>query len=66
MADATLKPNDLAETPTGRTVRVEGLNADGSRAVRDIVTGDQFDIRPSHLKLMMAATVRPWKTRVLK
>jgi hypothetical protein len=59
-----IKPNDLATTPTGRSVRCEGLNPDGSRAVVDVVTGDRFDIMPRHLRLALAAPVRPWKTRL--
>lgn len=64
MANSTIKPNDLATTPTGRTVRVEALNADGSRSVVDVVTNDRFDIFPRFLKVSMAAPVRPWKTRI--
>jgi hypothetical protein len=61
---STIKPNDLAVTPTGRTVRCEDLNPDGSRAVIDIVTGDRFDLLPQHLKLLVQAPILPWKTRL--
>lgn len=60
-----IKPDDLATTPTGRTVRCEAINADGSRAVRDVVNNEVFDIKPQHLKLSLAAPVRPWKVRKL-
>lgn len=61
----TIKPNDLVRTPTGRTARCEDLNADGTRALRDVVTRELFDLHPRHLTLIMAAPVRPWKKRTL-
>lgn len=60
-----IKPNDLVRTPSGRTARCEGINADGTRALRDIITTEQFDLRPGLLTLIMAAPVRPWKKRTL-
>jgi hypothetical protein len=54
----------LATTPSGRTVRCEDLNPDGSRAVVDIITGDRFDLLPQHLRLLVQAPILPWKTRL--
>jgi hypothetical protein len=63
VANPTIKPDDLATTPTGRTVRCEALNPDGSREVCDVVTGEKFDILPKHLTVIMVAPVRPWVKR---
>lgn len=61
----TVKPNDLVRTPLGRTARCEGLNRDGSRLLRDVITGELFDLKPRHLTIIMPAPVFPWKTHKL-
>lgn len=60
---AAIKPDDLVRTPSGRTCICEGINGDGSRALRDVLSGEQFDMLPQHLHLVRAAPVRPWKGR---
>jgi hypothetical protein len=47
-------------TPSGRTCICEGINRDGSRALRDVLNGDTFDMRPQFLTLVRSAPVRRW------
>jgi hypothetical protein len=56
----TIKPDDLVRTPSGRTCICEGINADGSRALRDVLNGDTFDMRPKLLTLLRSAPARRW------
>lgn len=56
----TIKPDDLVRTPSGRTCICTDINPDGSRALRDILNGDTFDLRAGLLTLVRAAPVRRW------
>lgn len=56
----TIKPDDLVRTPSGRTCICVAINPDGSRALRDVLNGEQLDMRPQHLTLVRAAPVRRW------
>jgi hypothetical protein len=55
-----IKPDDLVRTPSGRTCICEGINADGSRALRDVLTGEQLDMHPKHLHLVRPAPIKRW------
>jgi len=50
----------MVRTPSGRTCICEGINADGSRALRDMLNGEVFDMRPQFLVLVRAAPMRRW------
>jgi hypothetical protein len=58
----TIKPEDLVETPTGRTARCREINPDGSREFEDVVTGERFDLMPRLVRLLLSAAPRRWKT----
>ena len=60
---AVIKPEDMVRTPSGRTCICEAINRDGSRALRDVMNGEQFDLKPQHLLVVRAAPVKPWKGR---
>jgi hypothetical protein len=57
-----IKPEDLVETPTGRTARCVELNADGSRTFEDIVTRERFALMPRLVRLLHSAPPKRWKS----
>lgn len=61
----TIKPDDLVRTPDGRTAVCVDLNADGTRTLKDVITGHLFRMHRELLYLVRAATPRPWPKHVL-
>lgn len=60
---STIKPDDLVRTPRGRTCLCLWINADGSRELQDVLTGETFSMMPSLLYCISAAVPKPWRDR---
>jgi NMD protein affecting ribosome stability and mRNA decay len=61
----TIKPGDLVRSRRGRDFICRGINADGSRELEDVLTGELLDMRPELLYLVRAAVPKPWPEHVL-
>jgi len=60
-----IKPGDRVVTPSGRPARVQGIARDGFRiCIYTDREGGEANIAPQLLRLVEAAPVIPWKSRL--